>query len=564
MTKQHWLHKYGNKQHEWKHLDNTSDRVAFSRQLGLVETSFDIDGVHYGGRADMTHWFEFEIRTSLDVKSEEFRDRIALAWTVLRLHHVLLLARSEDRMVDGQLQKHFVVDVPKNGSTAIREAGDTIIHIEGDEAIEQHDFRHHALNTARIVQPEKALANLFVLPITHIRGDRYRLPMMIVLAHMISDGLSLFHWLGHFVDLMNKPSPILYHDLVTSIDYEVLKSRLPPAQEDLYPPVSGSKARQRWFWAIIRILRHVKKPLPAGFVNPLRLKERITIPYSPKYSPPLDYSPDKLPPMNSGSSQPTMSVAASARLASVCRSAGTSVGAGVFALVAVVMMELHERQHPNIPLAERQPFVASFPLNPRPFFNYRGPHDSCMLAFSDGIAMPFLPTSLPLEGRLRLLAKVAHRQLKQFQKRKVAATDSHSPARMIATNYVSAVERAEEKLPEQYKSDVNPQGIYTPIWAPGSATCGVSSVGLVKDCAPGKYDLDMPLAREQDLAADFRDLKGGVRARDNEFLCGNSADNRGRLSYSVSYDASAMDGKLVKEWENRMLTILEREAESKL
>ena len=159
---------------------------------------------------------------------------------------------------------------------------------------------------------------------------------------------------------------------------------------------------------------------------------------------------------------------------------------------------------------------------------------------------------------MRLLAKSAHRQLKQYQKRKKPGLDSHSPLGMVATNYLSAVERAEEKLPSQYRSGVNPQGAYPANVTFGAATCGVSSVGLVKDVAPGKYDLDaVVLGGERDLAADFRVLMGGVRARDNEFLCGNSADGEGKLSYSVSYDASAMDEGKVVEWKRRMEEVLE-------
>jgi hypothetical protein len=258
-----------------------------------------------------------------------------------------------------------------------------------------------------------------------------------------------------------------------------------------------------------------------------------------------------------------MSPAASKRLATLCKGAGTSVGAGVFALVGLVMMEIEEQIHPNIPLEQRRPFIASFPLNPRPFFNYRGPHDSCMLAFSDGIVMPFLPSDLPLEGRLRLLAKAAHRQLKTYQKRKTPGVSSHSPIRMLASNYLTAVERAEDKLPPQYRQGVNPQGAYPANATFQAATCGVSSVGSVKQwVTPGKYDLNEKNGK--DVIADFRELKGGVRARDNEFLCGNFSDAEGRLGYAVSYDASAMDEELVDQWKRRIESILEPGPESKL
>jgi hypothetical protein len=554
-----WLHRYGNRQHEW-HKVAAGDRVVFERQLGLVEASFDVDGVHYGGRADLTHSFEFEIRTNLN--QDQLLNRIVLAWTVLRLHHVLLLARAEDIRKEEGLQRCFVVSVPKELDAAIAEARQSVSSFLDHPSIDNHEFRHHALNIARIIQPEVVLSRLFILPPKRLSDNRYRLPFLILLAHSIADGLSLFHWMGHFVDLINQSDEELKALLTSRVREDAVKSRLPPAQEDLYPPVAGNMARQRWFWAIVRILRHVRKPLPPGFTNPLRRTDRIQLNLEPKFSDIFDYTKDKLPPLNSGSCTPTMSLSASKRLAKICREAGTSVGAGVFALVGLVMMEMYEKAELDIPLSQRRPFIASFPLNPRPFFNYTGPHDSCMLAFSNGIVIPFLPSYLPLEGSLRLLARAAHRQLKTYQKRRNPTLSSHSPIRMIASNYLTAVERAEDKLPPQYRTGVNPQGRYPANVNFQTATCGVSSVGLVKDVQPGKYDLDD--MRSKDLVADFRELKGGVRARDNEFLCGNSSDAEGRLEYSVSYDASAMDEGLVEEWKRRMETILEPEAGSRL
>jgi hypothetical protein len=554
-----WLHRYGNRQHEW-HKVAARDRVVFWRQLGFVETSFDVDGRYYGGRADLTQSFDFEIRTLL--RKEQLLERITLAWAVLRLHHILLLARADESR-KSELQRCFVVSVPTCPDAAIEEARSSVFSLLHHTPIDVNEFRRHALNTARIVDPGEALSKLFVLPMRRLSEDKYRLSFLIVLAHMITDGLSLFNWTGHFSDLLNSSDGHLRALFKESMQEKVIVSRLPPAQEDLYPPVAGSKARQRWFWAIVRILRHVRKPLPAGFTNPLRRSERITLEFEPKYLDTFDYSKDKLPPMNSASCMPSMSLVASRRLAMLCREAGTSVGAGVFALVGLVMMELDELIHPDLPLEKRRPFIASFPLNPRPFFNYRGPHDSCMLAFSDGIVMPFLPSDLSLDGRLRLLAKAAHRQLKTYQKRKTPGLDPHSPIRMLASNYLLAVERAEDKLPPQYRKGVNPQGAFPANFTFQASTCGVSSVGSVKQwISPGKYDLNEKSGK--DLVADFRELKGGVRARENEFLCGNFSDAEGRLQYTVSYDASAMDEELVERWKHRMETILEPASENKL
>lgn len=86
-------------------------------------------------------------------------------------------------------------------------------------------------------------------------------------------------------------------------------------------------------------------------------------------------------------------------------------------MVGVCMMEMHERQSPEIPLSERKVFIPGFPLNPRAFFGGNSEPDSMMLAFSDGIALPFLSARLRVAGRLKLLARQAQRQLSVYQKR---------------------------------------------------------------------------------------------------------------------------------------------------
>lgn len=87
------------------------------------------------------------------------------------------------------------------------------------------------------------------------------------------------------------------------------------------------------------------------------------------------------------------------------------------------MMELYEKLEPDVKLADRKCFITGFPLNPRAFFGFSTDPDSMMLAFSDGISLPFLSSDLSATGRLRLLARQAQRQLSAYQKRPKAAGD---------------------------------------------------------------------------------------------------------------------------------------------
>ncbi len=185
-----------------------------------------------------------------------------------------------------------------------------------------------------------------------------------------------------------------------------------------------------------------------------------------------------------------------------------------------------------------------------------------MLAFSDGLTLPFLSSDLPFEGRFRLLARQAHRQLRTFQKRKdrtaqqAVMLGSRSPSQLIPNLYIGSVERAEMKVPPERRRGINPQGAYTTKPSKTLATCGVSSVGSrVGLISEGKYDLDDP---NKDFVADFRDLKSAVRVRDGEFLVGSAGDND-RMHFSVSYDGNAIDPRKVEEWKRLIETVLEPE-----
>ena len=85
----------------------------------------------------------------------------------------------------------------------------------------------------------------------------------------------------------------------------------------------------------------------------------------PTYSQIFKYSFERKPPLNSFHCTASLSRKASSRFVQLTRAANASIGAGCFALVALAMMELEEVRHPDIPLSERRPFIAAFPLNPK-------------------------------------------------------------------------------------------------------------------------------------------------------------------------------------------------------
>lgn len=571
MTQAHWLDQYASNYHEW-HKAQHKGQPCYYRALGLVETAFDSDGIYFEGRADVNALLELEVNHRLS--EEQLSRRILLAWTVLRLHHVLLLARAVDRqpyMTSGNAaqRRFFLICPPDSSKAAIAASEKTLTFVDQSlDSMGVADFYRHAQNTGRIVNADEYLASLFVFPLERISSTKNKLRLLFVKSHQITDGLTNFTWLNHFLKLINTPMGKLEESVRGLSPLASIRTRLPLPQEDLYPRITGSRSKKRWFWLLTLVLRHVKKPLPAAFPNPLRrgspLKEAVAM--DPTYKPYLRY--EAKPPLNTFTCTAKVPLAATKRLHNWCREAGTSIGAGAFVLVAMVMMSLHEDRHPNESCELRRPFIGSFPINPRPFFSHHEAPNSMMLAFSDGVVLPFLPSSLDLKTRFKVLVRQAHRQLRLYQKRRTLQTadelaymGSRGAGRVIAMNYIGAVERLRSKLPEHLQDSLAthaPQGKLLAASNGSMATCGVSSVGR-SGWQRGEYDTNKLLGENEDaFVADYRDSKQNVRARDGEFLVGVWGDDDG-IAANVSYDGNAIDGALVKEWQRRMESLLVEE-----
>jgi hypothetical protein len=590
-----WLRGYANDRYEWK---KTNDG-HYWRRLGLVEGFFDIDGSKFEGRADLNMNLHLEVKTSLDPQA--FRERIKQAWSILRHRHILMAATVVE-------QKQMVGDVAEQGSRAwlysplksidqLLKDGDERCDFLADHhaSIDVSDFYFHLMNTGRAINPDISMSRLLVVPYQHTTAGIFKLNVVIVAGHQVADGLTTYRWMNSFISLLNSSSSEL-QTYANTLCTTSPTSRFPPAQESLYPKITGSSARQKWFWLIARILRHTARTTPPAFPNPLcrstPLPRAQTL--TPKYAL-LNYA---IPPRNNSYTiNATLSPAASQHLISLCRSTTPpiSIGSGLFVLVALAMMTLHERSpsHTNCPDAH-PPFIGSFPLNPRPFLSgppTTGKEDSLMLAFSDGISLPFLPSHLSLEGRFKLLGLQASRGLKQYQKAKRSveeelALGARGSKFLLPMFYLASQDRWKRRWEESdveadvysktYKSIDNEgkrgetpvqdfQGIYTPTVPSTPATCGISSVGdRTPLIARGRYDVHADLDGKE-VVADFRDMWSFVRPRDGEFLVGAAGNRDGaggvlRLGFGVSYDGNVIDPGKVGEWKALMEGMLEPKA----
>lgn len=570
---EHWLDQYASREYKWQTLEQCS-RTIYYRPLGLVEFTFDADGRYFEGRADMNAQLNLEVSCSLS--NLDLRERILFAWACLRCKHLLLQAKAvltrrfygKDVVAGSNIC--FAVEAARTVIQAIEDAAQHLVFLNDHyDYVDPTDFWTHCQNASRVLEPDRALARLFVYRLEPRENGRYTLRFLKVAAHQIEDGLTTYTWMKDFVEFLNQPIPELRKRLVGLLQPHDLYKRLPAPQEALYPPISGGRARQRWFWLLTRILRHVRKPLQAGFDNPLRRRNprQYAVPLSPTYAPLLDYS--RTPPLNSIPLFTKVSVKGTEKLNRICKEVGASIGSGSFAFSALVMQEMYEQREPDVPLAERRPFITGFPLNPRAFFNHTIPPNSLMLAFSDGISLPFLPSNLDLEGRLRLLIRQAHRQLMAYQKRVNPKADtsgleymsSRGAGRILATQYVGSIERLEMRAPEEIRRGLNPQGEYPMRPNMSMQTCGVSSIGRRQSMiTQGVYDLDDP---SKDFVADYRNIYASVRPRDGEFLvgCGGSEDG---LWVNATIDGNANDPALVEQWRVRFEAALEEDNAERL
>lgn len=565
-----WLRQYATGHHEWKQArsDKTSDALVFYRPLGVVEGSFDGDGIHYEGRADINVALSMDVKTTMSKAA--LRRHVQLAWTCLRLRHTLLCATatSAQAFMDyDTLQKgprFLTLRQPTTYEEILRSTEDLTTFLDDQyPTLDPQELYLHAQNTARTFDSQETLHRLFVLPLEKSNSNTFTLRLLCVFAHQIADGLTTMVWTIDFMRLLNQKSQTLDNSirpLMTTVH-----ERLTLPQEDLYPPVSNSLARKRWFWAVTVVLGHVQKPLPAAFQNPLRFKQgpvKATGPPQRVFDRVLDYS--KVPPLNGGYVRAVVGKQGTQRLHRLCRKAGCSIGAGIFVLVAIVMMELYEERFPDVSVDQRLPFIGSFPVNPRPFFQHTAEPDSVMLAFSDGVVLPFLPSSLDLDGRIRLLVRPAQKQLLRYQKRPAQATVSgmleymgpRGAGRVLPMNYLDTIERRNAKLPKHLQQKVEYQKHLPKQPNPTLATCGISSVGKTHPLfGPGQYDLDRPLDTGGDLVADLQEVRFGVRPRDGEFLVGVFGSD-GSISAGVSYDACAIDPEWAEVWKEKFETLL--------
>ena len=199
----HWLDRYANNYHAWK-KDKLNGKTVYKRRLGFVESSFDIDGTDFGGRADMNALFTLEIRHKLS--KEEIRRRITLAWASLRLQHVMLQSRMIENKTTGE--RNFAIEIEDSAGDILEETSKSIVWVDDlYDSVDGIELYRHCQNVARIIAPSQCLSRMHVLPLRPLLNGNFELQFLIIMAHQISDGLTAYNTFSHFLRILNTPAP---------------------------------------------------------------------------------------------------------------------------------------------------------------------------------------------------------------------------------------------------------------------------------------------------------------------------------------------------------------------
>ncbi|GAA5833902.1 hypothetical protein JCM9279_001656 [Rhodotorula babjevae] len=400
-------------------------RRQWTRALGILEAKFD-KATQRDGQSDTFVRLALTLDLAPSSSSDShaaataFLSRLLLAWAALRAKHPLLACTVRDAppgkdasipLVD---TREFVLVPPLDAAEALSRATQALlVHtVEGGETVraaadEVQD--RYVLNGPRaLLAQDECLARLAV-----VRSEREPLELgfILVISHVISDGLSVFKLVNELFALASSPelpsisSPAPFLSLSSFLDNareleawdvpadvatawrlvvpeDELPSHLPLANEEHYPPIPLSKptpavpaqptedppsttclppkapapastARRRWLWAISRVLIMERQ---CRFPRTL---------YFPRLDAPT-------PPVQARNRWPQLRFErdTSQRLIRLCKSEGISPSMLLYSLISLSVARIFNRVHTGKPY---HPVVIGFPFSARPFLQRTPP-----------------------------------------------------------------------------------------------------------------------------------------------------------------------------------------------
>ncbi|KAM0791473.1 hypothetical protein ACM66B_005926 [Microbotryomycetes sp. NB124-2] len=532
---------------------STRDEWHFVRPLGILEHKFD-DAARKQGMSDTF------IRLSVSVESvssPRLFETLPRAWAELRQRRPVLACTIQDTECSrddntksgwtgfpGVKGRELRSRVCKDDQELWRSALETLDVREAEESpveIADEIQAKEILNGPRtLLDQARILARIVVVRDTS-QSRTHSHQLFLVIAHAISDGLSLLSTVRELFDLLAAPG-----DSQLVISRQEFLRRLPPSTESQYLPLPlrhatssdqpevprlegldaagtrkhvqalrqpASVARQRWVWAISR-LRTMKRQrdCPAPALLPRRLPE-------PDVQAHTEWKQLRLDRQLSGN------------VMRLCKLEKISPSMLLYSLLSIVLSNILSRLPDGCSL---RPIVLGFPCSSRPFLDPARPETTTDLAIRITFGQIVLPCDVvkvgPGRTEFRRKAISRARLAKQQFQQRFAVEDR---AFFLADTYMRTLDRVLSSAGN------NPIPLQEP-----KTTFNASMIGDVDRILPTCFPLDSTASVA--LSVTLSDLSIGTRLHYGEGMLCETWTFDGQLTVAIGFDKAIVEHSLVE------------------
>jgi hypothetical protein len=224
----------------WVPRDATSR--TYERLLGLTELGFYWDS-RFNGTADTVRYAIIDAESSISCTRLFGVENVTRTWLALKQQYPLLGSQLSERQQREEVV--FVVSEERLSRCTPEEISFSSISSQLDLSStgDVEAFIDGMLNGKRLLSNELP-ARLFILTPTNKEN---RVCVILHAAHCITDGISNANWIKSFLETLSSQPGIARWDMEDRLALGV-------ASEKLIGDIGSSKARQKWHYAMGRIL----------------------------------------------------------------------------------------------------------------------------------------------------------------------------------------------------------------------------------------------------------------------------------------------------------------------
>ncbi|BGP40436.1 hypothetical protein JCM10449v2_004398 [Rhodotorula kratochvilovae] len=512
-------------------------RRLWTRALGVLETKFD-KATQTDGQSDTF----LRLALSLDASppaadpadlQDAFLSRVLLAWAALRAKHPLLACTVRDAYDEKHpaiplvQTREFALLPPQDADEALQHAGRAFLVHTGkpgsvQEAADEVQDRLVLNGPRALLSQEECLARLVVV---RSEEDPLKLGFLLVISHVISDGLSVFKLVNELFTLASSPA---LPSPPTSAPFVSLAAYLEGAPEPARWPSPTEVAAA---WRVVMPEADLLAHLPLA---------------NEEHYPPLPLSPSPPPPVAPAQATENPPATAPPPLTHppppFCKASGVSPSMLLYSLISLSVARIFARVHANEPY---HPIVLGFPFSARPFLQRvppfspptacSDPSSDCAIRITFGcIALPSLPfdPSDPAQAPHIRAAALRGARLAKTQFAANLAPEPKARTVFLAGMYAMILDRL-----------LNGTGRNPIPYNEPKTALNASMIGDVDRLLPTSFPLPSPSG----ATLHVRDIAIGTRLHRGEGMLLEAFTWDGRVTLCLGVDDGLMDPKLVDE-----------------